>query len=329
MADHYAIDPGTLQDQFERLLAAVDCGYLQMIFCDGLDDALPMPLVSGRHHQGAGIAFHDIAQLGQRLAQRIFPGCLLHEAERSQPHALVIQIVNRDHACGNVSRFGVMPQEVEDIPAVHVRELDVQRHDIGRELLRKRERRVRIERDQSLDALFMQPVQKVSGNLHVISYDYSDPVTGQDVAEVVVRDCRAARRTLRRLVLACALVLPGKHRQGVFRARRFCQRAVAVGPVNKWDVKRKSAPFTGAAFHPNIAAEQTRQFGTDRKAKACPSKLAAGRSVGLLERFENDLLLFKRNADAGVADRERHGITGLVEQAAPRRPAGCHHRNLE
>ena len=60
-------------------------------------------------------------------------------------------------------------------------------------------------------------------------------------------------------------------------------------------------PSPGCAGQPDFAAEQARDFAADRQAQARAAVLAAGATVGLLERFEDDLLLLRRNADAGVA----------------------------
>jgi len=53
-------------------------------------------------------------------------------------------------------------------------------------------------------------------------------------------------------------------------------------------------------------AEQIRQLATDGQSQAGAAVFAAGAGVGLLERLEDDLLLLRRDADAGVRDLEGH-----------------------
>src|SRR5258705_8217298 len=69
--------------------------------------------------------------------------------------------------------------------------------------------------------------------------------------------------------------------------------------------ERERASLTGGAREPELAAEQARQLAADRQAEARAAVLAAGRAVGLLEGLEDDLLLVRRDADAGIDDRER------------------------
>ena len=76
-------------------------------------------------------------------------------------------------------------------------------------------------------------------------------------------------------------------------------------------VERERAAHARRADQPNFAAEQARHFAADRQAQARAAVLAARAAVGLLERLEDDLLLLRRNADAGIGHRERdHGVAG-------------------
>ena len=63
-------------------------------------------------------------------------------------------------------------------------------------------------------------------------------------------------------------------------------------------------PLPGVLTQADLAAQQPRQFAADRQAQAGAAVLAAGAAVGLLERLEDDLLLVRRDADAGVGDGE-------------------------
>ena len=60
-------------------------------------------------------------------------------------------------------------------------------------------------------------------------------------------------------------------------------------------------PLPGELTQADLAAEQPGDLAADRQAQARAAVLAAGAAVGLLERLEDDLLLVRRDADAGVA----------------------------
>ena len=65
-------------------------------------------------------------------------------------------------------------------------------------------------------------------------------------------------------------------------------------------VQRERAALARRADQPDLAAQQARQLAADRQAEARAAVLAAGAAVGLLERLEDDLLLVRRDADAGI-----------------------------
>ena len=54
----------------------------------------------------------------------------------------------------------------------------------------------------------------------------------------------------------------------------------------------------------DFAAEQACEFAADGKPEAGAAIFAAGAGVGLLERLEDELLLFRGDADAGVGHFE-------------------------
>ena len=64
-------------------------------------------------------------------------------------------------------------------------------------------------------------------------------------------------------------------------------------------------PSPSLALQLDRAAQQARQFARDRKAKAGAAIFAADRAIGLAEGLEDALLLFLRDADAGIGDGER------------------------
>ena len=98
---------------------------------------------------------------------------------------------------------------------------------------------------------------------------------------------------------------------------------------HKGKEKRERAALAGAALHADLTAEQMRKLGTDRQTQPRAAETPARGAVGLAERFENDLLLVRRNADARIDDRERHDFLRRVEHGMSGHPAGCHHGDFE
>ena len=80
-------------------------------------------------------------------------------------------------------------------------------------------------------------------------------------------------------------------------------------------------PCAGRADQADFAAEQRRQLAADGQAQAGAAVLAARAGVGLLERLEDQLLLLRRDADAGVGDRERDRRRRARQDRVIRRPA--------
>src|SRR6185312_1698877 len=72
----------------------------------------------------------------------------------------------------------------------------------------------------------------------------------------------------------------------------------------QWQVQREARALAGGALQVNLAAEQACEFTADGKAKSRAAVFAAGAGIRLLECLEDQLLLFERNADAGVGDFE-------------------------
>ena len=63
----------------------------------------------------------------------------------------------------------------------------------------------------------------------------------------------------------------------------------------------------------NFAAEQIGELAADGETEAGTAVLAAGAGIGLLEGLEDDLLLLRRNADAGVGHFEGHHRRRLAQ----------------
>src|SRR5207253_9979285 len=79
----------------------------------------------------------------------------------------------------------------------------------------------------------------------------------------------------------------------------------------------------------DFATEKIRQLAADRKAEARAAIFPAGAGIGLLESFENNLLFFRRDANAGVRHFERDDGRSLTEQLMLRTPAAQRGRDVQ
>ena len=91
---------------------------------------------------------------------------------------------------------------------------------------------------------------------------------------------------------------------GVAGRRRW--RSPSSARYTQRQREREHAAGAGTALDGDIAAEQARQVAGDRQAEAGAAELAVRAAIRLAERFEDDGLLVRGNADAGVAHGKRH-----------------------
>src|SRR5207237_6778402 len=151
--------------------------------------------------------------------------------------------------------------------------------------------------------------------LPFVSDDQDDAVAGLDVLAIVAHLRLHARRTPRFLPRARARSLGGSRAElglgGRIRNSRLRSRLGSrLDPrrlVGKRQVKRERAAFARSAFDPDFPAKQARELAADGKSESRAAVFAAGRSVGLLEGFENDLPLVFWNSDPRVRyGKRRH-----------------------
>ena len=87
-------------------------------------------------------------------------------------------------------------------------------------------------------------------------------------------------------------------------------------------VESERAALPGFAPQMYFAAKQVREFAADRKPETRASVSAIGAGVGLLERLEDDALLLRGNANAGVGHLERDDRGCGRKHRMSRRPTG-------
>src|SRR5690606_16775392 len=94
-------------------------------------------------------------------------------------------------------------------------------------------------------------------------------------------------------------------------------------------VQHERATDAWLTFHPHHTTQQASDFAADREPETGASILPAGRSIGLLERLEDQLLLVFRNADARVRYGERHKLIPWQQLAAIQHNVPVGRRDLE
>ena len=97
-------------------------------------------------------------------------------------------------------------------------------------------------------------------------------------------------------------------------------RAVGAGVVQR-QVEGEGAALPVDAGELDFAAEQHGQLAADGEAQAGAAVFAGGAGVGLLEGLEDEPLLLRRDADAGVLDGEGDDLLGLAEHRVIGAPA--------
>src|SRR5262249_45272452 len=85
--------------------------------------------------------------------------------------------------------------------------------------------------------------------------------------------------------------------------------------------EREGAPLAGDARQADLAAQEPRDLAADCEAEPRAAVLAGRRAVGLLESLEDDLLLFRRDPDPGVGDRDREHRARRVQRLDRRAPS--------
>ena len=164
--------------------------------------------------------------------------------------------------------------------------------------------------DDALEALVARQAQENAGVVRIVLDDEQHGVARLDGVAVVL-DVLFAR--------------DGQNREfaGLGRARRWSMRSVALsGP----DVVERQEEGEGAALpvdagELDLAAEQHGQLAADGEAQAGAAVFAGGAGVGLLEGLEDEPLLLRRDADAGILDGEGDDLAGLAEHRVIGRPA--------
>ena len=118
--------------------------------------------------QRLGTALQRVMDCVEGRAQFVLRDRFFEIGYGSQSQAAAAILDSGDDMNGNVARFRVVLQPVEDGPAGHVGQVDVERDGAGLELAGQRQRRVAAESDQGPNAPFPRKVEKNPGERGIV-----------------------------------------------------------------------------------------------------------------------------------------------------------------
>ncbi|GJE73411.1 hypothetical protein CHKEEEPN_4976 [Methylorubrum podarium] len=290
--DDRAVEPAACQG-FQRGGGRADPEDLDVLFAQERCDAGALVLVVLDEQEVAHGPRDEFLRALQGSQQTLALDRLFKEAEGARAQAALLLVVDRDHVDRNVPGAGVVLQEVEQGPAVHIGQADVEGNGVRLEAVRETQRAGPVLRDQTLEATLARELQQHRGEHGVVLHDEHDVVARVNRVAVVRggrkrhRGIRlAANRPRRRVPVRCIRRASGERLRGRFEGHE----------------QGEGAARPDAALDNDLAAQQARDLAADREAEARAAVLAARGSVGLLERLEDDPLLVLGDADPGIGD---------------------------
>ena len=193
-----------------------------------------------------------------------------------------------------MARRRILLQLAQHRPAEHVRQEDVER-DRGRPVFARQRQRIRAAHgDEHLEAVFVREIDHHARIMRIVLDDQEHIVAGRDLVAVVLhlfrrRFAEKRRRECRwRATVSLRLAQPGRRAPTYVSGR----------------IERERAADARRAAQLDFAAEQIGKLAADREPETRAAVLAAGAGIRLLEGLEDDPLLLRRDADAGIGDLE-------------------------
>src|ERR1700742_5073983 len=187
----------------------------------------------------------------------------------------------------NVASSGVLLELAQDRPTEHVRQENVERYGAWVMRARQGERIGAAMRDQHLESFVFRQLDHDPRVMRIVFDNQYDAVVWLDIVAVIDDQLRRPfhEPLLRRV-----------RRRGRSLAALRCRLRGGAAYVGQRQEQRKGAALPRDAAQLDFTAQEIRQLAADRQSQAGAAVLAAGARVGLLEGFENDALLFRRDA---------------------------------
>ena len=297
-----------------------------------LDDFLTLDLVVFDDKK-ALLMRRDVAFDAIERVLEILPRRRLDEAgKRAMQQPVQPPFFNREHLHRDVTHRRILLEIVEDGPAQHIGQEDVQR-DGGRPILScHRQRHLPTVGDDAFESLGAHQFEEEARVMRVILDDEQHLVAFVNVLAIVPHRTfphRTFKLDRRRLV----------NWRG---QRRRCRRRWRLDRWRGGDtcrpgvcgrqVQREGAALARNARQLDFATEQRGQLTADRQAEAGAAVFAARPGIGLLERLEDQPLFLGCDADAGVDHLDREGLRHRPQDRMAGRPPcldhGHAHRHL-
>ena len=299
-----------MEHRVERLAARADGHHLDVCVAEQLEDGLALDVVVLDDQQPLRARRGEVLDAVECGLQTLCGGRLDEVGERAVREAVLALLFQSDDLHRDVARARVELELVEHRPAEHVGKEDVERDGRGAELPGEGQALRALGGDDAFEAFVARKTQEDAGVVRVVLDDEQRRVTLLDGVAIVL-DVLVAR--------------DGQHRErpGQLGRRVAAPRAVGAGVVQR-QVEGERAALSVDAGELDLTAEQDGQLAADGETEAGAAVFAGRAGVGLLKRLEDEPLLLRRDADAGVLDREGEDLRrvpehGMIEAPATRR----------
>src|SRR5205085_2336814 len=301
-----------LADRGERFLAGTDGHQVDVVMPQKLGDAARLGGVVFDNQEALAAWLYVVLDPRQRGLEVLRRAWLVDKGEGAAGEPVLAVLVERDDLHRDVSRCRVLLQLAQHGPAQHVGQEDVERDRCRLIFAGEGEGLRAAHRDQDLQALVMRQIGDNPRVVGIVLDDQQDRLTRLDALAVV-------RHRLDRLGEPARHQDHWVHQRLAGWQRRAVPRADAG--IAKWQIERKGAADIGRAAQLDLAAEQIGEFSADREAEARAAVFAVRAGISLLERFEDDALFLRRNADTGIGHLEHDDAGGAVQHRVVRAPA--------
>ena len=261
-----------------------------------LDDAIALDVVVFDDEESL-LVWRHIALDPVEGELEIFRCRRFHQVrERAVREAVLPFLLDRQH----LTCRWIELQVVQHGPTKHVGQEHIERNRRGTVLLGQEQCRLAAVGDNAFEALVACEPEQDARVMRIVVHDQQHVVAFFDLLAIVGHDLfrlRNGENRTRRLLAKTAIERLCSSRKK--HTRRAC--------VAHRQEQRKRAALSWRADQLDFASEQSRQLAADGEAQTRSAVFAARAGVGLLERFENQPLFFRRDADARIGDFDRDG----------------------
>src|SRR4051812_76915 len=208
------------------------------------------------------------------------------EREGAARQTMLAVLIEADDLHRDMAGQRILLQMAQNRPAEHIGKKDVERHGCRLILPRELDRFISRRCNDGLEAAVACKIEEDAGVVRIVLDDEQYAVAGYDFAALIGNGLDHLEREARRR---------SNGRRGPRLAERNGKHGAGRAGESLGKVKCERAAYADSTPYLNFTAEQVRKFAADRKPKARAAVFAAGARIRLLERFEDELLLFGWN----------------------------------